>query len=79
MFISKENKINCYCYILFGLYFIINLSFYGYGVYFLESFKIPYIVIGITIGVSALITSILQPILGRFIDVHHYSWQKILL
>ena len=75
----KLNKINIGCYLLFGLLFIIMLTIQGYGVYFLTKLGISYIDIGLTIGISALISSILQPILGRIVDTYHFSWQKMLV
>ena len=75
----KINKINIGCYLLFGLLFIIMLTIQGYGVYFLTELGISYAGIGLTIGISALISSILQPILGRIVDSYHYSWHKILI
>lgn len=77
--LEKNNKINIGCHILFGLFFIIFLTIYGYGVYFLSQMGISYIEIGFIMGMSALIASILQPIIGRFIDKHHYSWQNVIL
>lgn len=75
----KVNRINIGCYLLFGLLFIIMLTIQGYGVYFLTKLGISYMGIGVTIGISALISSILQPILGRIVDTYHFSWQKILI
>lgn len=77
--LGKANKINMGCYILFGLFFIIFLTIYGYGVYFLSKMGVSYIEIGFTIGISALIASILQLILGRLIDKYSYSWQNVVL
>ena len=75
----NKNKINCYCYLLFGLFFIIFLTIYSYGVFFLKNLGISYAHIGLIIGISALVASILQPLLGRAVDTYHFSWQKILI
>ena len=77
--LGNKNKINCYCYLLFGLFFIIFLTIYSYGVFFLKNLGISYAHIGLIIGISALFASILQPLLGRAVDTHHFSWQKILV
>ena len=55
------------------------LTVYGYGVYFLKNLGLSYVDIGTTIPISALLASILQPILGRIADTYHYPWQRILL
>ena len=77
--ISKKSQINACCYALFGLFFILLLTQYGYGVYFLNKIGYPYVEIGLTIGLSALISSILQPIIGRLVDTYRISWHRILL
>lgn len=76
---KNEIKTNIGCYLLFGLFFIILLTIFGYGVYFLKNLGLSYVDIGTTIGLSALLSSILQPILGRVVDANHYSWQKIVI
>lgn len=75
----ENRKTNICCYLLFGLLFIIMLTVYGYGVYFLKNLGLSYVDIGTTIAISALLASILQPILGRIADTYHYPWQRILL
>lgn len=75
----ENRKTNICCYLLFGLLFIIILTVYGYGVYFLKNLGLSYVDIGTTIAISALLASILQPILGRIADTYHYPWQRILL
>lgn len=75
----ENRKTNICCYLLFGLLFIIMLTVYGYGVYFLKNLGLSYVGIGTTIAISALLASILQPILGRIADTYHYPWQRILL
>lgn len=75
----ENRKTNICCYLLFGLLFIIMLTVYGYGVYFLKNLGLSYVDIGTTIAISALLSSILQPILGRIADTYHYPWQRILL
>lgn len=77
--LENKNKINCCCYLLFALFFIIFLTIYSYGVFFLNNLGISYSYIGLIIGISALFASILQPLLGRAVDIHHFSWQKILV
>lgn len=79
MFSNGLNKINIYCYSLFALYAVITLTVFGYGVYFLEELGYSYVSIGMTIGISALISSIVQPLIGRFADVRHYSFKGILI
>ena len=75
----ENRKINICCYLLFGLLFIIMLSVYGYGVYFLKNLSLSYVGIGTTMAISALLSSILQPVLGRIADTYHYPWQRILI
>ncbi len=75
----ENRKTNICCYLLFGFLFIIMLTVYGYGVYFLKNLGLSYVDIGTTIAISALLASILQPILGRIADTYHYPWQRILL
>ena len=75
----ENRRTNICCYLLFGLLFIIMLTVYGYGVYFLKNLGLSYVDIGTTIAISALLASILQPILGRIADTYHYPWQRILL
>lgn len=72
--VTLENKteINCGCYLLFALFFIIFLTIYSYGVFFLNNLGIPYRDIGLIIGISALFASILQPLIGRQVDIHHF-------
>lgn len=77
--IDSLNKINIYCYSFFALYAIITLSVFGYGVYFLQELNYSYLAIGVTIGISALIASIIQPFIGRLADIRHYSWKNILI
>ena len=63
MALENKTKINCGCYLLFALFFIIFLTIYSYGVFFLNSLGIPYSDIGLIIGISALFSSILQPLI----------------
>ena len=79
MALENKTKINCGCYLLFALFFIIFLTIYSYGVFFLNSLGIPYSDIGLIIGISALLSSILQPLIGRQVDIRHFSWQKLLV
>ena len=79
MALENKTKINCGCYLLFALFFIIFLTIYSYGVFFLNSLGIPYSDIGLIIGISALFSSILQPLIGRQVDIRHFSWQKLLV
>ena len=79
MFTSKINKISIYCWILYVLYAIFNLTLIGFGVYFLEDFGFSYAQIGMAIGISALVSSIAQPLMGRYADKKQYSWKNILL
>ena len=77
--LKNKNKINMYCYLLFGLFFVIFLTIFTYAVFFLKNLGIPYGEIGLIIGISSLLSSIIQPLIGRAVDSHHYSWQKILI
>lgn len=79
MNLTRANKVNIYCYALYGLYATITLSIVGYGVYFLESFGFSYMEIGMTTGIAALISSIIQPLIGRLADIRQYSWKNILI
>ncbi len=79
MFSTKINKINIYCWLLYCLYAIFNLTIFGLGVYFLESLGCSYAEIGMTIGISALVSTIVQPLIGRYADKKQYSWKNILL
>ncbi len=79
MFSTKINKINICCWILYCLYAIFNLTIFGLGVYFLESLGCSYAEIGMTIGISAIISTIAQPLIGRYADKRQYSWKNILL
>ena len=79
MNLMKINKINVYCYAFFAIYAVITLSVFGFGVYFLEEMGFSYVAIGMTIGLSALIASIIQPLIGRFADIKQYSWKNILI
>ena len=77
--LENKNRINIYCYLLFSLFFVIFLSIFTYAVYFLKNLGVPYGQIGLIIGISSLLSSIIQPLIGRAVDSHHYSWQKILI
>ena len=78
-FSNQINKINILCWGLYAIYAIFSLTLLGYGVYFLESLGFSYITIGLTITISALVSSIIQPLIGRFADVRQYSWKNILI
>ena len=73
MALENKTKINCGCYLLFALFFIIFLTIYSYGVFFLNSLGIPYSDIGLIIGISALLSSILQPLIRRQVDLRTFS------
>lgn len=77
--LTKTNKVNIYYYALYALYAIITLSIVGYGVYFLENLGFSYIEIGMTTGISAIISSLIQPLIGRLADIRQYSWKNILI
>lgn len=77
--LDRNTKLNIYCYLLFGLLFIILLTQYGFGVYFLSNIGLNYSEIGFLFAISALLSACIQPVLGRLIDSHHYSWKNILL
>lgn len=79
MNLTKINKINIYCWALYCLYAVFSLTIFGYGVYFLQNFGFSYLEIGMTIGISALISSVIQPLIGRFADIKQYSWKNILI
>lgn len=79
MFSNNINKVNIYCWLLYAIYAVFSLTILGYGVYFLESLGFPYITIGLTIAISALVSSIIQPLIGRFADIKQYSWKNILI
>lgn len=64
---------------MYCLYAIFNLTIFGLGVYFLESLGCSYAEIGMTIGISALVSTIVQPLIGRYADKKQYSWKNILL
>ena len=76
---NQINKINICCWALYAIYAVFSLTILGYGVYFLESLGFSYITIGLAIAISALISSIIQPLIGRFADVRQYSWKNILI
>ncbi|MBR0059240.1 MAG: MFS transporter [Methanobrevibacter sp.] len=78
-FANNINRINLSCYALYVFYALLTLTILGYGVYFLQNFGFEYIEIGMAIGISALISSIVQPLIGRFADIKHYSWKSILI
>ncbi|WP_407431827.1 MFS transporter [Methanobrevibacter sp.] len=79
MFLTdKINKINLNCWALYCIFAVFTLTIFGYGVYFLTTLGFSYIVIGVTIGISALLSSIMQPLIGRFADIRQYSWKNIL-
>ena len=78
-FADKINKINIYCWALYCLYAVFTLTLFGYGVYFLENFGYSYFQIGMAIGISALVSSIIQPLIGRLADIKQYSWKNILI
>ncbi len=73
------NKINICCYAFFAIYAVITLSVFGFGVYFLEELGFSYVTIGMTIGISALLASVIQPLIGRIADSRQYSWKNILI
>ena len=77
--LNSDTEINISCSMLFALFYVIMLTVYGFGVFFLETLGLPYAEIGLTIAISAFFASILQALLGRFVDTHHYSWQKIVI
>ena len=79
MFSNNINKVNIYCWLLYAIYAVFSLTILGYGVYFLESLGFPYITIGLAIAISALVSSIIQPLIGRFADIKQYSWKNILI
>lgn len=79
MNLAKINKINIYCYALYCLYAIFSLTILGYGVFFLEKLGFSYMEIGLTIGISALVSSLIQPMIGRYADMKQYSWKNILI
>lgn len=64
---------------MYAIYAVFSLTILGYGVYFLESLGFPYITIGLAIAISALVSSIIQPLIGRFADIKQYSWKNILI
>ncbi len=80
MFLTEKiNKINLNCWALYCIFAVFTLTIFGYGVYFLTTLGFSYIVIGMTIGISALLSSIIQPLIGRFADIRQYSWKNILI
>ena len=79
MYKNKQKIINFYCFALYALYALFTLTILGYGVYFLEELSFSYIEIGLTIGLSALISSIIQPLIGRLVDIKQYSWKDVLI
>ena len=79
MFLNNSNRINISCWALFILYALLTLTLLGYGVYFLKNLGFQYIEIGLTIGISALLSSIIQPLIGRLADIRQYSWKNILI
>ena len=79
MNLAKINKINIYFWILYAIYAIFTLDILGYGVYFLNHLGFEYVLIGLAIGISALVASIIQPLIGRLADVRQYSWKDILI
>ena len=76
---TNINKVNIYCWALYCIYAIFTLTIFGYGVYFLQNFSFSYLEIGMTIGISALISSAIQPLIGRIGDSKGYSWKSILI
>lgn len=79
MYLAKINKINVFFWILYAIYAIFTLDIFGYGVYFLNHLGFEYVEIGLAIGISALIASIIQPLIGRLADIKQYSWRDILI
>ncbi len=79
MFLNNSNRINISCWALFILYALLTLTLLGYGVYFLKNLGFQYIEIGLTIGISALLSSIIQPLIGRLADIRQYSWKNFLI
>lgn len=78
--LANINKINVYFWILYAIYAVFTLNIIvGYGVYFLHSLGFAYVEIGLTIGLSALASTIIQPLIGRLADVRQYSWKDILM
>ena len=79
MFLTKVNKINVYFWILYAIYAIFTLEILGFGVYFLHNLGFAYVEIGLAIGISALVSTIVQPLIGRIADIRQYSWKNILI
>lgn len=77
--LTETNKINIYYYALYALYAIVTLSIVGYGVFFLENLGFSYVEIGMTTAISAVISSVIQPLIGRLADIKQYSWKNILI